>query len=165
MIRDLLKEYLRILVSLFFGKKALYRLKIRSFLTSFSGMRIWGWEFTEPLITAWKGLKFYNKGKLIDRLPLGVTAVLPNRIFANKFILYWLFSQRVKNNLIQWSINFFVTSRLAPTHLAYDNSRFCFWNVQNRFMSIICKFSDTLKPGSLLFYRDSWNATTPNFFK
>jgi hypothetical protein len=32
-------------------------------------------------------------------------------------------------------------NRLAPAMFAYDNSRFCFRNIQNRFMSIICKLA------------------------
>ena len=49
---EVLKEYLRILVSLFFGEKALNGLKSRSFLTTFSRSRIWGWELTKSLISA-----------------------------------------------------------------------------------------------------------------
>jgi len=50
--REMLKEYLRILVSLFFGEKALKGLKIRSFLTTFSKNRMWEWELTGSLISA-----------------------------------------------------------------------------------------------------------------
>jgi hypothetical protein len=50
--REMLKEYLRTLVSLFFGEKALNGPKSRSFLTTFSRNRIWGWELTESLISA-----------------------------------------------------------------------------------------------------------------
>ena len=45
-----------------------------------------------------------------------------------------------------------------PTHLANDNSRFCFVNLQNRFMNIICKFCPRAQAFILLIYRDSKRA-------
>jgi hypothetical protein len=50
--REVLREYLRILVPLFFGTKTMLKQKIRSFATTFFRIRVWRWKFTESFITA-----------------------------------------------------------------------------------------------------------------